>query len=42
LPKFLTNQNFWGYVWSPCTPTSCTTAAVSWFSSRKPLGRVNR
>jgi len=42
LPTFLTNQNFWGCAWNPCTPASCTTVAVSWYSSRKPYGRLHR
>jgi len=25
VPGFLTNQNFWGCTWNPCTPASYTT-----------------
>jgi len=32
LPKFLTNQNFWGCTCTPCTPTSYTTDGCNWYS----------
>jgi len=33
--------NFW-QIKTFCIPASCTTVAVSWFSSRKPFVRLNR